>query len=82
MSSEDLEAEALRCMEAGPFSVTEKSELLFTTDPHDYISGRLYWWKEGEEYVRRDGEPNPETRGPNYDRQRLSNFIHSANTLT
>ncbi|MBW2724242.1 MAG: alginate lyase family protein, partial [Deltaproteobacteria bacterium] len=82
MSISDLEAEALACMEKGPYSVTDKEHLRFTTDPHDYVSGRLYWWKEGDEYVRRDGEVNPETRGPDYDRQRLDDLIRSVVTLT
>lgn len=65
----------------GPFSVTDKTTLEFSKDPHDYISGRLYWWKDGDTYIRRDGQPNPENQGPKFDRQRLDNFIIGTITL-
>ena len=65
----------------GPFSVTDKTALEFSDNPHDYVSGRLYWWKEGDTYVRRDGEPNPENRGEKFDRQRLEDFINGTITL-
>lgn len=66
----------------GPYSVTHKKDLEFTTDPHDYVSMGLYWWKnENGKYERRDGQPNPETRGPNLDRQRLEDLINGVITI-
>ena len=65
-------------MSAGPFSVIDKPELKFTSDPKDYVSGRLYWWEENGEYIRRDGLKNPETFGPLYDRQRLRHFTNAS----
>ncbi len=77
-----LEPLITQCLSAPPPSVTDKPELLFNDDPHNYVSGRLYWWREGEKYVRRDGQPNPENHGPNFDRKRLGAFIDSVVLLS
>ena len=79
---EGLASEAERYLNLGPFSVTHKPKLVFSDDPHDYVSGRLYWWKEGENYVRRDGKANPVWKSPEYDRKRLKDLIESVFTLT
>jgi len=50
----------------GPFSVTfEKTKLAPSGDIHDYLSQAPYWWadpskKNGEPYIRKDGQRNPE----------------------
>ncbi|MEE2730015.1 MAG: alginate lyase family protein [Pseudomonadota bacterium] len=66
----------------GPYSVTHKQNFSLTKDKHDYVSGRLYWWKEGEDYVRRDGQPNPANRGGDFDRQRLEDMVNGAVACT
>ena len=48
----------------GPFTVTAKTVLAASGDPHDYHSVGPYWWPnpgtaDGLPYVRRDGETNP-----------------------
>ena len=63
-------------IDRGPYSVTHKPSLEPNTNKHDYISGRLYWWKEGDTYVKRDGMPNPANRGDNFDRQRLEDMVN------
>jgi hypothetical protein len=51
---------------AGPtYTVADKSRVPPSGDKHDYISMGPYWWPDaskpnGEPYVRRDGEVNPE----------------------
>jgi hypothetical protein len=51
---------------AGPtYTVTDKSRTPPSGDKHDYISMGPYWWPDpskpnGEPYVRRDGQFNPE----------------------
>ena len=79
---EKLDRIAKYYADIGPFSVTEKTVLEFTSDPKDYVSGRLYWWKEGDTYVRKDGQPNPIYRGQNFDRQRLEDLINSIVSFT
>ena len=82
MASDSLLEQALDYMERGPFSVTHKSEPLLIDDRHEYVSGRLYWWEEDGKFVKRDGQPNPATQGPQYDRSRLGEFIRSVTTLS
>ncbi|MCG8313033.1 MAG: alginate lyase family protein [Pseudomonadales bacterium] len=60
----------------GPYSVTHKTSFEVDVSKNDYVSGRLYWWKEGDKYVKRDGQPNPANRGENFDRQRLEDMIN------
>lgn len=52
-------------MTAGPFSVMDKKETPPSGDKHDYMSLAPYWWPDpskpnGQPYIRRDGETNPE----------------------
>ena len=79
---EKLDEVAKYYADIGPFSVTDKTVLEFTSDSRDYVSGRLYWWKEGDTYVRKDGRPNPIYRGQNFDRQRLEDLINSIVSFT
>jgi hypothetical protein len=64
-------------VDRGPYSVTDKKQLPVGCESNDYVSGRLYWWKENGVYVRKDGIANPEVNSPNFDRSRLSHFIDS-----
>ena len=82
MSSDPLRELAERCLSEGPYSVTHKPQSDHSKDPHDYVSGRLYWWNENGEYVRRDGQPNPIYRSERFDRSRLGHMIDSVITLS
>jgi hypothetical protein len=60
-----LVAEAEAALACAPLSVTRKSLLAASGDPHDYFSLGPYWWPnpetaDGLPYVRRDGEVNPD----------------------
>jgi hypothetical protein len=55
-----LVAEADRALEFAPVSVTQKTRLAPSGDPHDYMSTGPYWWPDpdrpdGLPYRRRDG---------------------------
>ena len=58
---------------AGPtYTVVDKSRTPPSGDKHDYISMGPYWWPDptkpnGEPYVRRDGEFNPERATNEFD---------------
>lgn len=56
-----------KAMEAGPFSVMQKSATPPSGDKHDYMSLAPYFWPNPATpnhlpYIRRDGERNPEIR--------------------
>jgi hypothetical protein len=60
-----VRTEADAAMTAGPFSVMDKKETPPSGDKHDYMSLAPYWWPDpskpnGQPYIRRDGETNPE----------------------
>ncbi len=64
---EELEHDAQRALNAGPFSVTSKAGVPPSGDKHDYMSQAPYYWRNpntpnGLPYVRRDGERNPELK--------------------
>lgn len=70
----------------GPYSVTNKSRTPPSGDKHDYYSIGPYWWPtpgkpKGEPYTRRDGVTNPESRGPEFDKDRMSKFTGDIETL-
>src|SRR5215475_9669275 len=59
--------EADQALQAGPFSVTQKTITPPSGDKHDYMSWAPYFWPNPSTpdhlpYVRRDGEHNPEIR--------------------
>ena len=65
-------------------SVTFKQRLAPSGDPHDYLSMGPYWWPDptspdGQPYIRRDGERNPETE--QYDSPRLKQLVAAVNSL-
>ena len=66
-------------LERGPFSVTPKTGMPATDDPHDYYSLAKYWWPneesgDGQPYVKRDGYVNPECYSDQYDFVELEAF--------
>lgn len=49
----------------GPYTVVDKTQTPASGDKHDYMSMGPYWWPDrskpnGQPYVRRDGQINPE----------------------
>lgn len=82
MSSEPLRGLAEEQLAEGPYSVTHKPRLEFSNNPHDYVSGRLYWWRENGKYVRRDGQPNPVYRSDDFDRVRMARMTRSVIILS
>lgn len=75
-----------RALDAGPFSVTHKTLVANSGDPHDYTSLSRYWWpnpdtEDGLPYVQRDGESNPDINGEAFDRRRSQNMVNAVSTL-
>lgn len=75
-----------RALNAGPFSVTDKTLIANSGDPHDYTSLSRYWWpnpntEDGLPYVQRDGESNPAVNGEDFDRRRSQNMVNAVSTL-
>ena len=61
-----LRARAEEAMKKEPFAVVRRGIRAKTGNPHDYSSFGPYWWRNprtenGQPYVRRDGEVNPES---------------------
>jgi hypothetical protein len=70
----------------GPYSVVDKTKLPASGDRHDYYSIGPYWWPtegkpNGEPYMRRDGEVNPESRGNEFDKDRMIKFSGDVRVL-
>ena len=71
----------------GPFTVTEKTKLPPSGNPHDYASYSRYWWpdpnkKDGLPYIRRDGETNPKSQTLSAsDRKRIGALGENTETL-
>jgi Alginate lyase len=70
----------------GPYSVTAKTKTPQSADKHDYYTIGPYWWPDaskadGLPYIRRDGETNPESRGPEFDKDRLQRFADDVQIL-
>lgn len=69
-------------LDKGPFSVTRKTGLPATEDPHDYFSLAKYWWpsentEDGLPYVKRDGDVNPDCYSDRYDFTELEAFAET-----
>jgi hypothetical protein len=67
-----------------PVSVMEKKQTPPSGDKHDYLSMGKYWWpgpnhKEGDPYLRKDGEVNPEAaKLPDHDNfGRVAKAVHA-----
>lgn len=66
-----LLAKARAALSRGPFSVVNKTQTPPSGDPRDYMSLAPYWWPAGNEsgeYVRKDGQVNPERDSDKYDK--------------
>jgi hypothetical protein len=82
---ERLVREADAALQAGPFSVMDKSRVPPSGDRHDYVSLGPYWWPDptkpdGLPYIRRDGERNPEV-SRDYDAPRFGALTGAVTTL-
>lgn len=72
---------------AGPvYSVVDKSRTPPSGDKHDYISMGPYWWPDparpnGEPYIRRDGEVNPERNTNAFDAGRMDAMAGAVEAL-
>ena len=80
----DLLSDAEAALQTTAESVTRKSALPPSGDPHDYQSTGPYWWPNpdtasGLPYVRRDGEVNPDRHGD--DSARLKRMERAVGTL-
>lgn len=81
-----LRREADRALQAGPFSVMDKTFTPPGGDKHDYLSHGPYWWpdpakKDGLPYINRDGVVNPDSRTSATDSGRKSQMLTAVNTL-
>jgi hypothetical protein len=85
-------ADAEAALGRGPFSVTDKTTLPPSGDPHDYWHPAPYWWPNpvipgGRPYLRRDGRRVAGTRmyepdSDRYDRTRLQRLFDDTTALT
>lgn len=79
---------ANKALKEEPASVTHKTILPPSGDPHDYVSLGKYWWKDtdqlnGSLYTSRDGLINPEGNDPlRYDYNRLSRTASNIHKLS
>src|ERR1044072_2382932 len=73
---------------AGPiYSVVDKTRVPPSGDKHDYMSMGPYWWPDanrpnGEPYIRRDGEVNPERNGDAFDATRMERMCNAVDALS
>lgn len=73
---------------AGPvYSVVDKSRTPPSGDKHDYISMGPYWWPDpaqpnGEPYIRKDGEVNPERNTNAFDAGRMDQMGGAVEALS
>ena len=78
--------EAALALEAGPFSVTDKTMVPPSKDMHDYLSLSPYWWPDeskpdGLPWIRKDGKTNPVSKTPDTDSRRIGHFTRSVRVL-
>ncbi|MFC1760520.1 alginate lyase family protein [Planctomycetota bacterium] len=78
--------EAALALDAGPFSVTDKTMVPPSGDKHDYLSISPYWWPDesktdGLPWIRRDGKTNPVSKTADTDSKRIGHFTRSVNAL-
>lgn len=83
---EQLRTDAALAAKASVFTVTRKQKPGPSGNIHDYLSIATYWWPDptkpdGLPYVRRDGEVNPEGRGPDSDEAQMRGLGEAAPTL-
>jgi len=79
---------ANKALKEEPVSVTQKTILPPSGDPHDYVSFGKYWWRDtdqpnGSPYASRDGLINPEGNDAlRYDHNRLSSTASNIHKLS
>ena len=83
---QQLRADAAQAANAPVFTVTRKKKPGPSGDIHDYVSLATYWWPDptkpdGLPYIRRDGQGNPEGRGPDSDETQMRGLCETASTL-
>jgi hypothetical protein len=81
-----LQAEADQAAQSTPPSVVQKTRLPPSGDKHDSLSQAPYFWPNPDgahalPYIRRDGEVNPESRGPASDHERMGRMAGTIETL-
>lgn len=81
-----LREEAEKAVASPVFTVLRKGKAGPSGDIRDYCSFATYWWPDpskpdGLPYLRRDGQVNPEGRGPNSDEEQLRGLGRAAPTL-
>lgn len=79
--------EANKDLQAGPYSVMQKTSLPPSQNKHDYMSLARYWWpnvntKNHLPYIKRDCKTNPEIWGNSYDYDNISKMIQASITLS
>jgi hypothetical protein len=84
---ERLLGEAGDALKVGSFSVTDKTRLPDSGDPHDYVSLAPYYWRDpqkldGLPYLKLDGRVNPESYSDAYDAFRLKKYSDAVRTLS
>jgi len=75
----DLNVNADKALARELYSVMDKALVPASGDKHDYFSIGIYWWpnpdtQDGLPYIQKDGQVNPETKGPESDASRLVDF--------
>lgn len=80
-------ARADKALDGPYYAVTEKSRTPPSGDKHDYISMGPYWWPDpskpnGEPYIRKDGEFNPERSTNAFDAVRMDNMADAVEALS
>jgi len=83
---EALVRQADAALDAGPFSVMDKTATAPSGDKHDYFSLSPFHWPnpdtpDGKPYVYRDGWTNPEADSPAYDRGAFAAMTDTVETL-
>jgi hypothetical protein len=83
---EQLRTDAAEAVKTPVFTVTRKQKPGPSENIHDYLSIATYWWPDptkpdGLPYVRRDGEVNPQGRGPDSNEAQMRGLGEAAPTL-
>lgn len=81
-----LRRQADKALLKGPYSVMTKSLTADSGDKHDYISIGPYWWPDpskpdGLPWIRRDGQRNPATSGPDTDKLGFNGMFYGVSSL-
>jgi hypothetical protein len=82
----ELISSADKALEAGVFSVVNKTQTPPSGDKHDYITYGPYWWPDPEKlnglpWIRKDGEINPLTREGNTDFETKAHMFSNTKAL-